>query len=234
MKKALSLLAAVALIAAASSAMASTISSTKHNLSASGTTAYKGTGSQICVYCHTPHNAYTTAPLWNRNAGRVTAGSFLLYSGVNMSNVSYKTGFTSDSISLFCMSCHDGSVLGDTMIKNVPLGEPAGLGNTNAIPSNVKANLVASTSSTTGDLRTTHPVNFPVAASTQGDLQGVTGGTTMGTTGQFPLFKATRSGVATTNSLECSSCHSVHDNTNAPFLRTTNAGSALCLGCHNK
>lgn len=34
--------------------------------------------------------------------------------------------------------------------------------------------------------------------------------------------------------VECASCHNVHDNTNPPFLRMGNSGSALCLDCHNK
>jgi predicted CXXCH cytochrome family protein len=34
--------------------------------------------------------------------------------------------------------------------------------------------------------------------------------------------------------LECASCHTVHDNSNVPFLRADNTGSALCLKCHNK
>ena len=34
--------------------------------------------------------------------------------------------------------------------------------------------------------------------------------------------------------VECASCHDVHDNTNVPFLRMTNTGSALCLACHTK
>ncbi|HEY5974073.1 MAG TPA: cytochrome c3 family protein [Geobacteraceae bacterium] len=236
MKKTLSLLAAVALVAVASTAMASTISATKHNLSSGNVSGFnnganlKGTGTQICVYCHTPHNAYTSAPLWNRNAGVIGAGSYTLYSGVGMSNVSYKSGFTADSISLFCMSCHDGSALGGTMIKNVPISEPAGLGNSAAIGTTSKANLTAGGT----DLRTTHPVNFPVTQNTQLDLQPIAA-PFMGKAGgvQYPLFKSSRSG-GVANSLECSSCHSVHDNANAPFLRDTQTGSTLCLGCHNK
>ena len=34
--------------------------------------------------------------------------------------------------------------------------------------------------------------------------------------------------------MQCSSCHSTHDPTNTPFLRTSNVGSALCLTCHIK
>src|SRR5690242_6956698 len=98
MKKVLSIVATAALLTAASTAMAATygttsITTSKHNLSASGgSSSYKGTGSQICVYCHTPHNAYTTAPLWNRNNG-FAANTYTLYSGLGMANVSNKSGF---------------------------------------------------------------------------------------------------------------------------------------------
>ena len=34
--------------------------------------------------------------------------------------------------------------------------------------------------------------------------------------------------------IECSSCHDVHDPDLSPFLRISNAGSALCLACHIK
>ena len=35
-------------------------------------------------------------------------------------------------------------------------------------------------------------------------------------------------------SVECASCHNVHDPSNGTFLRMSNASSALCLACHNK
>ncbi|UCC25314.1 MAG: cytochrome c3 family protein [Gemmatimonadales bacterium] len=34
--------------------------------------------------------------------------------------------------------------------------------------------------------------------------------------------------------VECTSCHTSHDNTNGAFLRISNEGSALCLTCHIK
>jgi predicted CXXCH cytochrome family protein len=34
--------------------------------------------------------------------------------------------------------------------------------------------------------------------------------------------------------MECSTCHNVHDKAIEPFLRMSNAGSAMCLRCHNK
>jgi len=34
--------------------------------------------------------------------------------------------------------------------------------------------------------------------------------------------------------VECPTCHAVHDPGIQPFMRTSNAGSQLCLTCHSK
>ncbi len=231
MKKVVSLLAVAGLIAAAGAAYGETIVNSKHNLTRASTVSVLaggklGTSTQICIYCHAPHGAKESLPLWNRS--NPSAAGFTLYSGVGMANVSFKSGFTTDSTSLFCMSCHDGN----TNMNNVH--------NVGNIITNLGGTLTSgtinSTANLTTDLSKTHPVNFPVTLNGQNDLYLGTGAT-MGTTNQFPLFKA-NAGVGprgTTNrSLECGSCHAVHDNANQPFLRGTMTGSALCLGCHNK
>lgn len=248
MKKALALLAAAALMAMAGTAMAKSITDSVHNLSVSGKTrnVTLSGSTQICIFCHTPHNGTGNLPLWNRNAP-TQAANFQLYSGVGMANVSYKT-FTSDSISLFCMSCHDGSPLGGTMIYNLPTTLPAAektalLNYAGQIGNSVQTNLQAFR---TSGLKSTHPINFPVSqanntqpgANGAGDLAAVT---TVGTGKalasannpglNFPLYKSSRSLDST---FECSSCHSVHDDANTAFLRDTMAGSKLCLGCHLK
>ena len=230
MKKALSIVATAALLAMATTAMAG-IQNSKHDLSINSTgskAALKGNTTQICVYCHTPHNAYTQAPLWNRNMNAQKAAStYLLYSGQNMANKSYKTGMTEDSVSLFCMSCHDGSSLGG-LVKNAPK-DVTTLDTSATIQSNSPAQLYGT--GTQGDMRNTHPINFevvPGSETIQSDLKVVANQKI----GVYPLFKSSRSPSGYT--LECSSCHSVHDTTNTPFLRTTMNGSALCLGCHSK
>src|SRR5512138_947058 len=106
MKKALSLVVAAGIIAAASASFAGIVGS-KHDLSTAGLgddnllNKSAGSSSQICIYCHAPHNAAKSLPLWNRN--NPVGTSFTLYSGVNMQNKSFSTGFTDDSTSLFCM-----------------------------------------------------------------------------------------------------------------------------------
>ena len=233
MRKVLALVVAAGLMATATSAMAG-IAGSKHDITMTLGSPLTNT-TQICVYCHAPHGALAMNPLWNRN--NPGGAGFTLYSGVNMASVSNSSGFTADSTSLFCMSCHDGN----TNMNSVH--------NPGAIISNGTAGdaalpLVGSKITSAGpklgtDLRGTHPVNFIVTnTDSQNDLFVNPGGTTMGggagtlaTT--FPLFKL-KGDRATSRSLECGSCHAVHDTTVSPFLRYTMSGSKLCLGCHNK
>ena len=238
MKKTVSILAAVAVVAGASMAFAvngdSNIQNSKHNIPK----YYKnGTTTQICVYCHTPHNARMALPLWNRNDGKAFT-SFNLYSSQTMASPVRATGFTSDSMSLFCMSCHDGSPLGGTMVQNEPK------------QGSTTSQAITATAANFGtNLTKTHPVNFALKTNGQtakdnkaGQLRsdGTSdlvwdGGNAMGVNLNFPLFKSTGTRGATGNaSVECSSCHAVHDDYFNPFLRSTMAGSALCLGCHRK
>lgn len=250
MKKVLAF-AAVGVLAAASFASAGSIVGSKHDLSASGTAAQSGSGTstQICVYCHAPHNAKESLPLWNRTN---PAGSgFTLYSGLNMQNVSFKGGFTSDSTSLFCMSCHDGvtninavhnaGAIDGTAVTGAIHTAAVGVFAIGTIPSTTPAGIGGK------DLSKTHPINFPVATvnTIQNDLNlgsgsvmgpGVAPTLTWAATDTFPLFKTKDADPnrSTDRSLECGSCHAVHDSKNSPFLRYTMANSQLCLGCHNK
>ena len=44
------------------------ITASKHNLSATGPGTIKATTeSEICVFCHVPHNSKPSGPLWNRD-----------------------------------------------------------------------------------------------------------------------------------------------------------------------
>ncbi len=80
------------------------IAGTKHDLSA------KGWGSdQICIFCHTPHNAVTPqlVPLWNHAS---TAATFTLYSSSSLQAVPGQPSNNSKA----CLSCHDGTIALDS------------------------------------------------------------------------------------------------------------------------
>jgi len=118
-------MAGLALVAASllafASPVAAGISNTKHNLSASGPGENKVTAGtdEICVFCHTPHAADTTAPapLWNKALGALGGGSgYTTYATLNSSTIDGKI-LNVGSISLACLSCHDGTQAMDNIIN---------------------------------------------------------------------------------------------------------------------
>ena len=80
------------------------IVNTKHNLSKTGPGEIKALDEdRICVFCHTPHNAYPQTPLWNKGLKPV---NYELYSSSTMNATpSLPTG-----PSRLCLSCHDGTI----------------------------------------------------------------------------------------------------------------------------
>ena len=75
----------------------------------------------ICVFCHTPHAATTDAPLWNKPA---TGSSYTTYD--NNISQTLDAPLASDgpgatpaigSVSLACLTCHDGTQAMDTVIN---------------------------------------------------------------------------------------------------------------------
>jgi predicted CXXCH cytochrome family protein len=109
------------MVATAGTAMAA-ISATKHNLSSSGSGTNhvnaSGTG-QICVFCHTPHaaNVGAAVPLWNK--ALPASSGFTLYNAGPQGKTSSLQGeiLSVGSVSIACLSCHDGSQAMDNMIN---------------------------------------------------------------------------------------------------------------------
>lgn len=92
------------------------IKDTKHNLGSGGTGVNKFSGTaEICVFCHTPHGADTSAavPLWNRALPTTT---FTTYDSLGTSSLDGKTAPVG-SVSIACLSCHDGATSMSTVIN---------------------------------------------------------------------------------------------------------------------
>ena len=95
-----------------SPAYAASIVGTKHDLS-----AMTNSNGEVCIACHTPHNAQAQqlVPLWNHTATNTT---FTLYSSVTAKSVpGQPTGY-----SKACLSCHDGTVALDSFGGKAPAG----------------------------------------------------------------------------------------------------------------
>ena len=102
----------------ASSQSIAGVANTKHNLGTGGTgTNHLTAGTaEICVFCHTPHGARTdiVAPLWNK--ATTAATGFATYD--TLGTVTLDGAVASiGSVSIACLSCHDGGQAMDTVIN---------------------------------------------------------------------------------------------------------------------
>lgn len=87
------------------------IVNTKHNLSASGhgrITAIKET--QVCIFCHTPHNASPVYPLWNHELSAVKTYKSYWSDTLQSYTQAESEAWPIDGFSKLCLSCHDGTV----------------------------------------------------------------------------------------------------------------------------
>ena len=95
---------------------------TKHNLSVSGQGEARAfSETEICIFCHTPHNAYPVTPLWNHELSAVE--NYINYwSPTLKSYTSQAEAPPIDGFSKLCLSCHDGTVaLGAVSSREEPI-----------------------------------------------------------------------------------------------------------------
>ncbi|MDI3280967.1 MAG: cytochrome c3 family protein [Bacillota bacterium] len=188
----------------------------KHDLSLSGPGPVKAvTESQICLFCHTPHNANPAAPLWSHT---LSSQTYTLYTAETLQGTTGQP----DGTSKLCLSCHDGTValgsLGNPAFRTIAMSGTAPDGT-----------MPAGTSDLGTDLANDHPVSIMVNLT---DPEIVT-----------PLAGDPVQLYA--NKVQCTSCHDPHDpqygavaGGPGKFLVKANDdgiyGSQLCLSCHNK
>ena len=115
------------LFAGAASAQVPTagIVATKHNLGSGPGLAGRNQVSdtaEICVFCHTPHGADTAAPapLWNKRLGAAGVpaggGTYTTYDTLQTPSLDGQIAPVG-SISMACLSCHDGTQAMDNIIN---------------------------------------------------------------------------------------------------------------------
>jgi hypothetical protein len=234
------ILIAMALCAIASApvfaAKISDITKTKHNLSSSGSGPVTSAESQICVFCHTPHqaNADAKAPLWNRALS--SAPYTDLYESGSIDAYSPGSAPPPNGSSKLCLSCHDGTVaIGKVGVLN-GVAYDTGAAATPAIDmtgTGVGADdKLTTTDSSTGftrnlgtSLSNDHPISFTydaTLAANDGELLDPVAASHIGTgTPRHPIPLEAISGV---DKVQCTSCHDPHIRDtdpakNAKFLR---------------
>jgi hypothetical protein len=196
----------------------------------------KDSQDRVCAFCHTPHHKVdstsllTYNPLWSHTINNKTYTAYVS-----------PTFNTENSIadpligpSRLCMSCHDGVIAVDQHYgSNTP-----NTSGTDARTSDLFDGIaVGKASVTTPTVGNTHPIGFDLGDITQAkypfirqDLNtnnGALAGKKLADLGYKENGK---------NYMTCASCHDVHnrENTGTYFLYDVQAGSAICLMCHDK
>ncbi|HHI93375.1 MAG TPA: hypothetical protein ENK04_07680 [Gammaproteobacteria bacterium] len=104
--------------------IAGSIVNTRHNMGSTGqgpNTADAANTAEICIFCHTPHGGSTTdangnkvaVPLWNK---QLSTAVFSTYDQLGTSTLDAAVG-TVGSVSLACLTCHDGTQAIDNIIN---------------------------------------------------------------------------------------------------------------------
>jgi len=217
-----------------SGAASAQIALTAHDFSAAG---WNTTG-EICVVCHTPHNAYTEGeagagagelgPLWNRTLTAVN--NFSVYSSASRVGSFLEPSTVASQqtdpsgVSKLCLSCHDGTIAIDSFGR-ADDGSVDTTGTNTMDLINPNAN-IGEGSGLNGNLSNDHPVAFTFPIS-DAEIVPFTPFSVTGQTGPLPLYGAG-------DQMECATCHDVHGTGNPTLLRIDNSGSTLCLNCHIK
>ena len=215
MKKLFITLMALALIAGFSGISIAGISGSMHDFSFD-----TWSNNQICLPCHTPHNGEQVegAPLWNHT---LSQGPYNMYSSPSMTAI--VPGSPTGSSKL-CLSCHDGTVSLDAFG-----GDDVGTGI-----------FITGDADLTTDLTDDHPISIvyddDLAVADPGLWIPSSREVTIGS-GEFSRTGSITEVMLADNELQCSACHSVHNDFvvgDEYLLKISEVGSELCLACHNK
>jgi len=176
-----------------------------HNLSASGTGSVKATTqTEICIFCHTPHNARPDIPyLWNRQD---PAMAYTPYASSTLKAVVGQPTGTSR----LCLSCHDGTIAPGAVLSQ-----------TTAIT--FVASMTGRSSVLGTNLADDHPISFNYSAAAAANSQ---------LAGTASLPSVVR--LDSTGQMQCTSCHNPHNDQYGKFLVASNLASGLCVSCHLK
>ncbi len=193
---------------------------TVHNLSVSGPGEVRSlTETEVCKFCHIPHNALEPEPLWGHALSKVPS-----YAVPPLRSRGGAAAPQPDGASRLCLSCHDGTVaLGEIAGQARPIemagaqrltpGRPGFLGT---------------------DLSGSHPISFVISdAGTQDPVPGEDIGLkSAGVIRSDPKVR-----LDAENKMQCTTCHDAHadryfQEDRVPRFWVAPTVSEVCLSCH--
>jgi predicted CXXCH cytochrome family protein len=205
-----------------------------HDLSTSGTGTIKAsTETQICIFCHTPHNADPAYPLWGHAVTPVDY--YKHYTSVHL--VSYTSEADAppiDGISRLCLSCHDGTIALGAVIGNSKSAVRDCRNGRCFVNSEIRMSTRFMPSQAPGylgtDLSGGHPISIVYDESLKNQRQTSYPDLTQL---KWPVsdhdvkLYPTQGGFG----VQCSSCHDPHGGNGAYFMRKADLND-VCCACH--
>jgi len=192
------------------------IRATKHNLSSTSGNAVRATSEdQVCVFCHIPHKAMQSRPIWNRDLSyQENASLYTLYGSTTLdSNVQRPNGAAK-----LCLSCHDGTQAIGALLNNN--GAPDQVQMANGVTTMPDGPRKLGT-----DLRNDHPISMVPNVAADPEIQLPPPGD--------PVSLREGATPGSKDTVQCTSCHDPHLPT-FKFLVKDNTRGALCTTCHAK
>lgn len=199
------------------------IGNTKMNLSVSGPGPAKATTeTEVCKFCHTPHNADPASALWNHQPSAVQ--NYTNYwSPTLKSYSSAEDAPPIDGFSKLCLGCHDGTVALGALVNK---GETVG-----TVPDSMTFGMEGYLGT---DLSGMHPISIifdqalVIRRNSDPDIMHLNWPITDKDVKLYP----TQGG----RGVQCSSCHDVHGgkgDASAPLFWRKKTYDEVCLVCHN-
>jgi len=200
----------------------------KHNLSISGPGPVKATSEQqICVFCHTPHNASPKQPLWSHS---LSSATYTYYWSPTLNAYAAGNAPPVDGASKLCLGCHDGTVAIGA-IRNRPSNIQMQAGA--CLTADFRLTGGAACGYVGTDLSGGHPISFLYSDSiAQGETNLVVSPNDPDCALNIPCVRLDGQGK-----VQCTACHDPHDDsrsTDVPPLPFWNKPThdEVCDVCH--
>ena len=179
----------------------------QHDLTASGSGPVKSAATDACIFCHAPHNIVPNiTPLWDH---ALSSQSYTTYTSSTYTSGAQTPGAGSSKL---CLSCHDGTV---------------------AVGLTVSRGLIA----TSGAMNPADVLGTNLSHSHPLSMTPVDDGALAASLFTNPPSTKDPSVQLVSGKIECTTCHDPHVPNHDPavpmFLVRSNAGSAICLACHD-
>jgi hypothetical protein len=197
------------------------VAGTVHNLSVTGPGEIKSQSeTEVCKFCHIPHNAVVPSPLWGQALSRVEHYDV---PDIGSGMKDREPAPQPDGSSRLCLSCHDGTVALGEIAGGPPIQMSGSWRLTRDRPGFIGT-----------DLSGSHPVSFVVPDSRSGDTSGERD---MGIKPLDVILSDTGVRLDDKGKMQCTTCHNPHEDQfyqpgEVPHFWVKPTVEEVCLTCH--